>query len=614
MFIPRDVRPCYTLFIAMLLLLVLLIPVQGFGAHGLSMDGELRYPPDFERFAYTSADAKQGGRFTMHALASFDTLNPFTLKGLTADGLTSYVFETLTVPSLDEPFSQYGLIAEDIEPATDGLSVTFTINKNARFSDGTPVTAEDVLFSLETLKSEAAHPMYQFYYKDITGAEILSPLVIRFNFTTQNRELPLIAGQLPVLSKVFYTKYPFGGSAGDSVGSSDEGAMILPVGSGPYVVSKVNSGKSIEFRRNPDYWAKDLPVRKGMFNFDTIVIEYYRDQTVSLEAFKAGEFDFKHINLAKQWARDMVGKRFDSGELIKKTFAHKNNAGMQGFVFNTRKPIFAKRKVRQALGLAFDFEWTNSTLFYGQYTRDDSYFSNSELAAKGLPQGGELELLEPYRDQLPKEVFTEPLHAPDTIPPNSLRKNLRKAKQLLAEEGWNIKDGVLVNGEGTPFTFEIILISPSFERVMAGYVKNLQKLGIKAEYRTIDGALYVDRVKKFDFDMTPSVFPQSQSPGNEQRDFWGSAAAKRPGSRNIAGVDSPVVDALVDKIIYAGSREALITACHALDRVLWYGYYLVPNWYLPYYRFAYLSRLRSSETLPLYYAPTQLLDTWWLAP
>ncbi len=585
-------------------LLIIFPAVSAWAAHGVSLDGHLKYPKGFERFDYTSPQAKSGGTLVLHDLGGFDKMNPFTLKGEAPMGLSSYVFEPLAVASLDEPYAEYGLIASDIELAPDRKSVTFTLNPQARFSDGTPVTAEDVQFSLNTLKSDQAHPSYQLYFHDIARAVILGPHKIRFDFTRPNRELHMIAAQLPVLCKKFYTSHPFNGDG--------SGSMTIPVGSGPYVVSDVQTGKSITYTKNPNYWAKDLNVRRGMFNFQNIVIKYFKDPVVSLEAFKAGEFDFMLVTIAKQWSRDMEGPRFDNGELIKKTFPNKNDAGMQGFAFNTRRPIFQNPLVRQALGLAFDFEWTNKTLFFSQYTRDNSYFSNSDYAATGLPDADELKLLEPFRAQLPPEVFTTPLTPPTTDPPSSLRGNLRQAQELLAKAGWNVRDGKLVNAQGEPFQFEILLTGDAFSRVIAPYVANLAKLGISVSYRTVDPALYADRVKNFDFDMVVAVFGQSQSPGNEQRDYWTSEAADRKGSRNIIGIKSPVVDDLVKAVIYAQDQKSLVTACHALDRVLWYGYYVVPNWYIGYHRLAYAAKLKYPQTAPRYYGADQWLDAWWM--
>jgi microcin C transport system substrate-binding protein len=586
------------------LLLVFAKTSIAFAAHGLSIDGHLKYPKGFERFDYTSPEAKTGGTLVLHDLGSFEKMNPFTLKGAAPQGLTSYVFETLAVPSLDEPFAEYGLIAEEMELAADRKSVTFTLNPLARFSDGSLITAEDVRFSLSTLKSDQAHPFYQLYFHDIDRAEVLDAQTIRFHFARPNRELHMIAGQLPVLSKKFYTAHPFNPADG-------KGAMTVPVGSGPYVVSAVQPGKSITYTKNPNYWARDLGVRRGQFNFETIVIKYFKDPVVSIEAFKAGEFDFMMVHIAKQWNRDLTGRRFDSGDLVKKTFPHKNNAGIQGFAFNIRNPLFQDRLVRRALGLALDFEWINTTLFFSEYTRNNSYFSNSRYAAQGLPGADELKLLEPFRDQLPPEVFNEPLMPPSTNPPSSLRSNLRLAQQLLAQAGWTVKNGALTDKEGKRFRFEILLADGSFERVIAPFADNLNKLGVEVTYRTIDPALYTDRIKSFDFDMVVTSYGQSQSPGNEQRDYWTSTAADRQGSRNIIGINSAAVDALVDAIIYAENQESLTAACRALDRVLWYGYYVVPNWYLAHHRLAYAAGLHHPETLPLYYSYDQWLNYWW---
>jgi microcin C transport system substrate-binding protein len=580
---------------------------EAFGARGVSLDGTLKYQKNFSHFDYTSPEARQGGRLVLHDIGSFDKMNPFTLKGSSPYGLESLVFEPLAVASLDEPFSQYGLLAEDIEVAVDQKSVTLTLNPLAKFSDGSPVTAEDVAYSLDVMKSDQVHPQFNFYYEDIEGYELLGDRKIRFNFKRPNRELHMIATQINILPKKYHERNGF-------KDANEQGDLTFPIGSGPYVVADMQIGKTITYKKNPNYWAKDHPVRKGMFNFDEIVVKYYKDQIVALEAFKAGEFDFISINIAKQWARDMEGKKFSDGTLVKKTYPHLNNAGIQGFLMNTRRELFQDRKVRQAMGLALDFEWINKSLFHSQYTRNNSFFSNSYLAAKDIPKGLELEYLEPYRQILPKEVFTTPLSAPITHDQQDIRKNLLKAKKLLEEAGWKVKDGVLTNHEGKPFAFDILLVSPTFERVMAGYVKNLKKLGIQASYRTIDPTLYVERLKTFDFDMIVTGYGQSQSPGNEQRNYWQSFSADRAGSHNYAGVRSPAVDGLVDRIIYARTREELMAACRALDRVLWYGYYLVPNWYLPVHRLAYKNIFSTPETLPLYYDPFQLLMTWWLKP
>jgi len=573
-------------------------------AHGISIDGNLKYKSDFKQFEYVSDQAKKGGKLLLHDLGSFDKMNPFTLKGTAPFGLEMFVFEPLAVGSLDEPFAEYGLIASDIELASDKLSMIFTIDEKARFSDGSLVTPEDVEFSLNTFKSDKVHPFYPFYYQDIKEAKVLDAHRVQFVFSRVNRELHMIAAQIPVLSRNFYKDHSF---------SENENGnkMLAPIGSGPYIVSAINPGKSITYTRNPEYWAKDHPVRKGMYNFDSIVVNYYKDQIVAVEAFKAGEFDVMMVNIAKQWARDMVGKRFEDGSLIKKCYPHQNNAGMQGFLMNTRRPIFQDLRVRQAMGLAFDFQWVNKSLFYNQYTRSSSYFNNSYLAATGIPQGLELSYLEPFRSTLPQEIFTTPLTPPDSNGKGGMRSNLRKARKLLQDAGWKIKNGMLQNSEGKSFQFEILLVSPSIERVMAPYVNNLKKLGIKVDYRTIDPALYTDRVQNFDYDMIVHVYGQSLSPGNEQKNYWHSESADRKGSKNLAGIKDPVVDAMVEKIIYAKTQGELTAACKALDRILWYGYYVVPNWYLNVHRLAFHNKFNQPEKLPLYYNHYQYLMTWW---
>lgn len=591
------------LLFSVLLALVAVFPSFVFGAQGISIDGTVKYQPGFKKFDYASDKAQKGGQLVLHDLGSYDKLNPYTLKGTPPAGLDELVFETLAVPSLDETFASYGLIAKDIALAEDKLSVTFTIREDARFSDGTPITPEDVKFSLDTLKSEAASPSYQIYFQDITTAEILDQHRVRFHFSKRNRELHMIASQLPVFSRKFYTSHPFDGQD-----------MTPPIGSGPYLIKEVIPGKSITYVRNPHYWARDLNVRRGMFNFDTITYKYFKDQIVAVEAFKAGEFDFFPVNIAKQWARDLNGPKFKRGELVRETLPHKNNAGMQAFVFNLRRPVFQDRMVRKALSLAFDFEWTNSALFFDQYTRCDSFFSNSAMSAKGLPTGLELSYLEPFRATLPPEVFTTPPTPFSTNPPASLRANLIQAKEILNQAGWTVKNGVLTNRGGQTLEFEILLVGAGFERVMEPYINNLKKLGVRAHSRVIDPALYIRRMDNFDFDMTVNVFGQAQSPGNEQRNYWHSSAADRNGSRNLIGIKNPAVDSLVDRIIYAQTQEELAAACKALDRVLWYGYYVVPNWYLAYHRVAYRNIFARPDALPLYYSPFQELMAWWLLP
>ncbi len=589
-----------TVIVPILLVLYLFVPDTLQAAHGLSIDGALKYPANFEKFEYASASAEKGGELILHDIGSFDKMNPFTLKGTPPFGLEQYLFEPLAVASLDEPFSQYGLIASDINVADDRLSVIFTINKHARFSDGQPITAEDVKFTIDTLKSDAVHPFYPNYYKDIDRAEVLDESRVVFHFKQVNRELPLIAGQISVMSRSFYQKHGF-----------DSDKIIIPVGSGPYIVASYNQGRSITYRRNPNYWAVIHPTRKGMYNFDKITVKYYKDQTVAVEAFKAGEFDSMQVNIAKQWVRDMAGPRFNNNQIIKKKFSHKNNAGLQGFVMNSRRPVFADRVVRKAVGMAFDFSWVNKSLFYGQYKRNNSYFSNSYLAAEGLPSDDELSLLVPFGDILPEDVFTKPMGGDDSGHKGGIRAQLRDAAILLKDHGWILQDGILTNSDGVKLTFEIILSNQSFERVMAAFTENLKKIGIEARYRTIDPTLYADRINNFDFDMCVFVYGQSLSPGNEQRNFWYSESASQNGSRNLAGIKNKVVDYLVDKIIYADNKRQLTAACKALDRVLWYGYYLVPNWYADSYRVVYHNKFNIPENNPKYYNYSQFQMTWW---
>ena len=567
--------------------------------HGLSMFGELKYGPDFEHFEYADPNALKGGTLVMSAIGSFDSLNPYILKGSPATGL-GLIFETLTVGTLDEPFSEYGLLAESIEMPEDRSWVAFTLRPEARWHDGEPVTVEDVIWTLETLKTKG-HPFYRAYYANILRAEKAGERRVKMIFDgSMNRELPLIAGQMPVLPKHYYETREF-----------DKTTLEPPLGSGPYKIKKLEPGRSIVYERVRDYWGADLPVNRGRFNYDEVRYEYFRDANVALEAFKAGVYDIRLENTSKLWATAYTGPAFDAGLIIKEEIPHERPTGMQGFVFNTRRDIFKNRKVREALAYAFDFEWTNTNLFYSQYTRTKSYFSNSELAATDLPSQAELELLEPFRDQLPEEVFTKVYEPPATDGSGNIRRNLRTALRLLKEAGWEVKDGKLRNAEGKPMEFEILLVSPAFERVVGPFVKNLKRLGIDVSVRTVDTAQYQNRLDQFDFDMVVTTWGQSLSPGNEQRNFWSSEAADTPGSRNLAGIKDPVVDYLIDKIITAPSREALVAATRALDRVLLWGHYVIPHWHIRVTRIAYWNKFSRPEVIPKYGLD---LFTWWIDP
>jgi len=565
-----------------------------------------KYPPGFQHFDYVNPDAPRGGDLILSAFGNFDSFNPYQLKGIPAAGLSDLVFESLMEQSLDEPYSLYAHLADDIEIAPDRLSVTFRLNPKARFSNGAPVTAQDVQFSFETLTGKLAHPRYRFYWADIRRAVALDTRHVRFEFAKVNPELHLIAAQMPVFARAWVGDTPF-----------DKLSTAQPIGSGPYVVEGYDFGKRVSYIRNPHYWAKEHNTRRGMFNFERIVFKYYKDETVRHEAFKAGEFEFLFENNSKKWARDYTGPQFDSGQIRRTELKHSNNAGMQGFVFNLRRPLFQDIRVRKAIGLALDFEWSNRNLFYNQYTRCYSYFSNSELAATGLPGPDEIALLEPFRKQLPHSVFTEAWKPPSTLPPDSLRANLRRARDLLAEAGWTLKDGVLQNKKGERLEFEIMLVSvqKGFERIIAPFARNLAKLGIELRYRTVDSALYQRRTDTFDFDMIVESFGQSQSPGNELVGLWHSSTADQEGANNVMGLKNPVVDALIQKVIYAPDRKRLITATRALDRVLLHGEYVVPNWFIATHRIAYWDRFGIPARVPLYYAAESwMLRSWWKKP
>lgn len=564
-----------------------------------------KYPDNFSHFDYVNPDAPKGGEIVMPAVGNFESLNPFLLKGISASGLTELLLQTLMAKSEDEPFSLYPLIAKDIQLAADKLSVTFKLNPKARFSDGSELTTEDVKFSFDTLKSDQAHPQYRLYWADVRDAEIIDKYTIRFNFLKENPELHLIIADLPIFSKM-------------AVGDKEFTEIVTEplLASGPYLVDSYKAGNYITYKRNPDYWAVNLPSQRGMYNFDHITFKYYQDEDVALEALKAGDFDVLVAYNSKKWARDYEGPKFDNGEIQKTQLVHQNNAGMQGFVFNLRRPIFQDVRVRKAINLAFDFAWSNKNLFYDQYLRCDSYFSNSELAAsKSLPEGDELTLLTELQQRFPNEfpatVLTEVWQPVDTLPPHDLRKNLRQAKQLLTEAGWTLQNDVLQK-DRLRLEFELITPQKGFERILAPFARNLEKLGIRLNYRVVDTALYQKREETFDFDMVITIFAQSQSPGNELMNTWHSVSAEQNGSNNLIGLKNPLVDALIEKIIYAKDRTELVTATHALDRVMLHGEYVVPNWYINTHRIAYWDKFGRPKQEPLYYrAEPRIMESWW---
>ncbi|WP_321954530.1 extracellular solute-binding protein [Burkholderia cenocepacia] len=598
--------------VAVLALHAVLAAPAAHAAYAIAQYGEPKYPPGFKHFDYVNPDAPKGGTLVLanpSRLTSFDKFNPFTMRGNTAPGI-DMLFESLATGSSDEPASAYGLLADDIDVAPDRRSVTFHLNPRARFSNGDRVTADDVKFSFDTLKSKQAAPQFGAYFAEIAKAVVVDPATVRFEFRSANRELPLIAGGVPVFSR------KWGLRADGSRIPFDQLAFEQPIGSGPYVIERYDNGRTITYRRNPAYWGADLPVRVGTNNFERIVYKLYGDGVARLEAFKAGEYDVLVEYIARNWTRRDVGKRFDSGELVKREFRQHNGAGMQGFFMNLRRPLFRDVRVRQALDLAFDFEWLNRQLFYSAYTRLNSYFADTDLQATGTPSEGELKLLEPLRAQLDPAVFGPTVTQPDTNPPGSLRANLLKARALLAQAGWTYRDGALRNAKGEPFTFEILDdAGGAMEGVVTAYQRNLAKLGIVVRFRTADYALLQKRLDAFDYDMTTIRLPGVQVPGAEQYSRYASKFADEPGSDNFIGLKSPAVDALLHALGAAQTREELLDATHALDRVLMHGYYAVPQWYSTTHRIAYKRTLAYPRTLPLYYsAEGWVVSTWWAKP
>lgn len=569
---------------------------------GIAMYGDPAYQAGFDHFNYVNPDAPKGGTLRLAVVANgFDTFNPFVIRGVAAAGVNSYVYDTLLESSADEPFSAYGLIAESLEVPDDRSYVIFNLRPQARFQDGVPITADDVAFTFKLLTTEG-HPLYRNYYADVSKVTVINKHRIRFDFgQTNNRELPLILGQLPVLPKHYWKDHDF----------KDSG-LDRPVGSGPYRVDEFEAGRSVTYTRVKDYWAKDLPVRKGRYNFDHIRYDYYTDDTVALEAFKAGNYDFRLESSAKNWATAYDGDQFKNGKARTEALEHERPVGMQGFVFNTRRPQFKDRLVRQAIGYAFDFDWANRNLFYNQYKRTHSYFENSELASSGLPTGKELAILNRFKDELPPAIFTEPNTVPTTTGDHSLRDNLRTAVGLLKKAGYGFKDGKMTNLKtGEPLSFEILLAQKNFERIVLPFKSNLEKIGIDVSVRLVDTNQFIQRVRNFDFDMITQVIPQSDSPGNEQREYWMSGTADVKGSRNYMGVQDPVVDKLVNLLIQSPDRDALVARVRALDRVLLYGHYVVPQWYLNVDRIAYWNKLERPDVVPR--KGVDLAD-WWAKP
>ena len=585
-------------------LFVSLCATPALAAHAYSQFGDIKYPAGFKHFEWVNPDAPKGGDIDLVAplrITNFDKYNPYTLKGTAPPGI-GLVFESLLTGTMDEPTTAYGLLAEDVEVAADGLSATFRLNPAARFHDGTSVTAADVKHSFDMLMSKQAAPQYRVVFSEVKQAVVAAPRTVRFDFKSVNAELPLMVGGLPVFSRAWGAGKPF-----------DQVVMDMPITSGPYKIGRLNFGRDITYQRDPNYWARDLNVRRGRYNFDRVTYKIYKDNTAQTEAFKAGEFDYLRTFSAREWARTYVGKKFDSGELIKAELPFKNAGDFQGFLINTRREKFKDPRVREALTLAFDFEWMNRQMMYNSYTRVRGFFNNSDFEAKGLPGPDELKVLLPLKKHLPEKVFAQEVPLPpSTNPPGSLRDNLRKARDLLAAAGWTYRDGALRNAKGDAFTLEY-LDSGGGERLIAPYFQALAKLGIAGEYRRADFALIRKRLDVFDFDLFTVRVPGSEAPGAELLDRYGSQSAGTEGSSNLMGIKDPAIDALLNQAVASRTRPELIARLRALDRVLRHGHFVVPQFYSTSYRIAYRSgKFEQPKVMPQYYqAEDWVISTWW---
>lgn len=570
------------------------------GQHAITLYGEApKYLATFTHFDYVNPDAPKGGTLRQAGFGGFDSFNPFINKGVAEENI-GLIYDSLTKRSLDEPFSEYGLLAERIERDPQNRWVRYHLRQEARFHDGQPVTADDVVFTFESLMAHGS-PLYKTYYADVAKVVAESPRSVRFEFKhANNRELPMILGQLSILPKHWWAGRNFA-----------DGTLDIPVGSGPYRIERFQAGRTIRYTRVKDWWGENLPVNRGQNNFDAIEVDYYRDNTVALEALKAGQFDFWLETSAKNWATAYNSPAVRDGRLKKDEIANHNPAGMQGFIFNTRRELFQDVRVREALALLFDFQWANKNLFNGAYTRTHSYFDNSELAATGLPSPEELKILEPLRKQLPAQLFSQPFKVPETDGSGIIREQQRRAYQLLQEAGWKIANDQMLDAKGQPVVIEFLLAQTEFERVLLPYKRNLRDLGINLEIRRVDVSQYINRLRSRDFDLIVGGFPQSNSPGNEQREYWHSSSADRPGSRNYIGLKDPAIDQLVDGLINAESRASLVQHTRALDRVLLWGHYVVPNWHIKTWRLAYWDRLQHPAVTPPY---DYGLMTWWIKP
>ena len=574
----------------------------GAARHGLSAFGDLKYGPDFEHFNYVNEGAPKGGEIKLSVVGSFDSVNPFILKGEVEDYLRlnlNVVFDSLMAPAGDEPDSFYGLIAESVELAPDRSWILYTLREEAHWHDSTPITAADVVFSFESLKNRG-HPRFRLTYRDIEVAEAVGANQVRFRFKAgaENRDLPLLTASMPVFSQAFFTAHEF-----------DKTTLQPILGSGPYRMGTIDAGRSITYVRVPNYWARDLPVNRGRHNFDRIRLDYYRDREIDMEAFKAHAYDFREEFTSKIWATAYDFPASARGLVVRETLPDERPSGTQAFFLNARRDKFKDPRVREALGYAFDYEWTNKNIFYGQYKRTRSMFENSPLAARTLPSPDEIALLESNRETLPPEVFTKVYNPPATDGSGNLRQNLRTARGLLRDAGWMVVDGQLRNADGEALEIEFLIDQPTFERVIGPFIRNLERLGVAGRIRLVDSAQYQSRLEQFDYDIITARFVMSLTPGIEQRNMWGSDAAALPGSFNLSGIAHPVVDALIEAVIGARDRDGLITAVRALDRVLMWNHYVIPQWFKASHNIAYWNTFGRPATKPRY--AEGYPDTWW---
>jgi microcin C transport system substrate-binding protein len=607
----RRSSPCLHSRLATLCAAVALMACSpaSWAAHGYALWGDLKYPAGFTNFDYVNPNAPQGGELRLvsnQRVSTFDKYNPFTIRGSAPAYLAALVFDTLLTPSLDETASAYGLLASDVTVADDGLSATFKLRAEARFHNGDPVLATDVRHSYDTLMSPKTMPAYKTLLEEVAGLDVIDERTVRFRFKRPNRELPLTVGTIPVFSLKW-------GMVDGKAKPFDQVVMDLPIGSGRYKIGPVVFGRDITYVRDPNYWARDLNVKRGTDNFDRITVKIYKDNTARLEGFKAGEYDLLQVFSAGDWARRVNGRRFDSGELVKGEFAHRLPSGFQSYVLNTRNPKLSDVRVREALGLAMDYEWMNRQMFYNSYHRVNGLFGNTDCEARGLPGAEELALLEPWRGKVPDAVF-----GPMTVPPrtdgdSSLRANLRKARSLLREAGWEVRDGALRNAKGEPMVLEYLDSREGGVRTVGPWIRNLEKLGIRLNFRSVDYALYQQRVDRFEYEMISIAFPGTNNPGQEYVEIFGSKAADTPSSGNFAGVKSPAVDALLRRMTSSRTKAELLPACHALERVIAHSHYLIPQWTVNEHRMAYnAARLGKPPSMPPYtQAETWAISTWW---